>query len=221
MRYLGMALYAEGPTDYYFLKPLVRRLCEELCARQSEERLEIGDVLELDDPADRRDESREDRITAAASAAQGAWHILFIHADGASQPDRAREDQISPAIRRLEMELGAGYGSVAVVPIRETEAWLLADGNALRQAFGTSRTNKDLGIPTTPREVERIADPKQVLNAACLAATTRGRGRRRAASAYFELIGELVSLEELLKVPAFKTFHDELCGTLQRLRFIK
>lgn len=220
MRYLGLALYAEGPTDYYFLKPLLRRVCEELCARRSIERLEIGDVLALDDPDERRDESREERIAAAAADAQGAWHILFIHADGAGQPDRVREEQIEPAIRRLKAELGAGYGSIAVIPIRETEAWLLADGNALRQAFGTSLSNSGLGIPASPRDVERIAEPKQVLDAACVMATQRRRGRQRKASAYFELLGECTSLTELLKVPAFKKMHDELIDTLQHLRFI-
>lgn len=221
MRYLGLALYAEGPTDYYFLKPLLRRICEELCAHRSQEKVEIGDVLGLDDSVDRRNENREERITAAARHARGAWHILFIHADGAGQSDRVREEQIAPAMRRLENEFDAKHGSVAVIPIRETEAWLLADGNALRQAFGTSLSNNDLGIPATPRDVERIADPKQTLDAACTSATQRRRSRQKKTSPYFELIGEHASLRELLRIPAFKTMHDELIGTLQRLQFIR
>lgn len=221
MRYLGLALYAEGPTDYYFLKPLLRRLCEKLCAHRGEGQIEIGDVLELDDPADRRDQSREERITAAASEARDAWHILFIHADGASFPNRAREEQVAPAMRRLEDGLGAGCRAVAVIPIRETEAWILADEKALRQAFGTSRTDADLGIPAPPREVERITDPKQVLDAVCAIATNRRRGRQRKAAAYFELIAECTSIENLEKVPAFKALYDELSEALQRLGFIR
>ena len=46
---------------------------------------------------------------------------------------------------------------VAVVPIRETEAWLLADPDALPR--GGSR---DVS-PASPREVESIADPKKPL----------------------------------------------------------
>lgn len=221
MRYLGLALYAEGPTDYYFLKPLLRRVCEELCASRSDERLEIGDVLELDDPIDLRDQSREYRIAAAARAARSAWHILFIHADGAGQTDRARNEQVAPAMQRLAAELGSGYSSVAVIPIRETEAWLLADGNALRQAFGTSLDNNELGIPISPRDVERIADPKQVLDAACTTATQRRRSRQKKSSAYFELIGERVSLPELRRVPAFQAMHEELIAALQQLRYIR
>ena len=32
MHYLGLALYAEGRTDDRFLGPVLRRLCEEVCA---------------------------------------------------------------------------------------------------------------------------------------------------------------------------------------------
>ena len=35
MHYLGLALYAEGPTDYYFLRPLLPRLCEDICLRMA------------------------------------------------------------------------------------------------------------------------------------------------------------------------------------------
>jgi|GEM_PF-369510 len=220
MRYLGLALYAEGPTDYYFLKPLLRRVCESLCACQGVVPLEIGDILELDDPVESRDERRAERIATTASASRDAWHILFLHADGSGNPDRVREEQVAPAMRCLEAELGVEYGSVAVIPVRETEAWLLADGDSLRRAFGINRSDQELGIPSLARDVEGIPDPKQVLEAACVMTASRRRGRRKKASAFFELIGELVSIDTLRQIPAFKAMHDELSETLQRLGFI-
>jgi hypothetical protein len=33
MRYLGLAIFAEGPTDYRFLPPVLRRATEDLCLR--------------------------------------------------------------------------------------------------------------------------------------------------------------------------------------------
>ena len=33
MQYLGLALYAEGKTDYRFLRPLLLRLCLSACGR--------------------------------------------------------------------------------------------------------------------------------------------------------------------------------------------
>ena len=35
MQYLSLALYAEGPTDYRFLSPLLQRLCEDICLRDA------------------------------------------------------------------------------------------------------------------------------------------------------------------------------------------
>ncbi len=43
MHYLGLALYAEGRTDYYFLCPLLQRLCEDICAQEANQLVEISD----------------------------------------------------------------------------------------------------------------------------------------------------------------------------------
>ena len=36
MKYLGLALYAEGPTDHEFLSPLLLRVCEDLALRSGQ-----------------------------------------------------------------------------------------------------------------------------------------------------------------------------------------
>ena len=64
MRYLGLALYAEGPTDYRFLSSLLRRLVESLCARLASDIIEVSEVLPLDAPADCKETARGGRIAA-------------------------------------------------------------------------------------------------------------------------------------------------------------
>ena len=92
MHYLGLALYAEGRTDYYFLRPLLLRLCEDICLNEANQAVEFGEeVVGLNEPARLKDAPREQRIVGAAREAQGAWRILFIHTDGASNAERARE----------------------------------------------------------------------------------------------------------------------------------
>ncbi len=54
MRYLGLALFAEGPTDYRFLPPVLRRTTEELCLN-ARTTVEIGDVLNLYPPEEYQD----------------------------------------------------------------------------------------------------------------------------------------------------------------------
>lgn len=91
MAYLGLALFAEGPTDHRFLKPVLRRLCENMCLQHAKMMVDIGDVLELHSPVRVREESREIRIREAARESRGAWHILFIHADGSGDYPGARK----------------------------------------------------------------------------------------------------------------------------------
>ena len=52
MQYLSLALYAEGPTDYRFLSPLLQRLCEDICLRDALDLVEVSEVLALDDSED-------------------------------------------------------------------------------------------------------------------------------------------------------------------------
>jgi len=50
MHYLGLALYAEGRTDYYFLRPLLLRLCEDICLNEANQAVEFGEeVIGLND----------------------------------------------------------------------------------------------------------------------------------------------------------------------------
>jgi hypothetical protein len=160
MHYLGLALYAEGPTDYYFLCPLLRRLCEDICAQEANQSVEVTDVLPLDHPVTSGEASREIRIRDAARLAGGAWRIIFVHADGSGDPGRMREQLAQPALDLLRQEFqGKGLG-VAVIPVRETEAWAIADGDALRRVFGTTIIDKDMGLPRTAKALESDADPK-------------------------------------------------------------
>ncbi len=222
MRYLGLALFAEGPTDHRFLRPLLRRLSEELCARHGESPIEIGDVLELHTLPETRDESREVRILAAARDSVEAWNILFIHTDGGGDPAAARAQKVVPAARRIEAELEVSApGTVAVVPVRETEAWALADGKALREVFGSRLDDEALGVPSTAARVETFRDPKHQLRSAYRTAAG-GRRRRRLASVatLLEAIGERVSLDVLRRIPALETLEADLSEALRQLRYI-
>lgn len=219
MRYLGLALYAEGSTDYHFLRPLLQRLCEELCANEALAPVEVSEVLALNHPAGTNEEAREQRVLAAAKEARGSWRILFVHADGASDPMRARDEQVEPSLGLLRDTFeGEGIG-VAVVPVRESEAWAIADGDAIRSAFGTNLNDGQLGLPPR-RAVETAADPKAVLQAAFLATKPSGRRRKQGSSPYLNTLGEAVSLDQLRELGAFKRLIEELRGALKHLQIL-
>lgn len=220
MHYLGLALYAEGKTDYYFLRPLLQRLCEELCTQEASQAVEVSTVLALDHPESKQDASREVRILAAAEQARDAWRILFVHADAAGNATHAREQLTQPAIDQLRQRFAAQGVGVAVVPVRETEAWAINDGDALRQVFGTTLSDAEMGIPQTSAAVESTADPKAVLNTAFDATRPSGRRKRQGVSPMLNAIGEQVSFARLRQLQAFFSLENELRLALTQLRIL-
>ena len=221
MRYLGLALFAEGITDHHFLAPILRRLTTDLCMQLANDMVEIGEILELHSPARYRDRDRETRILEAARAARGAYAVLFIHTDGAGDPDSARRERVEPAAQRIANELAQQERTVAVVPVRETEAWSLVDGDALRGAFGTVLDDSRLGVPVRPREVERIPDPKQTLKQAFIRVIGTRRLKKKKVEAFLDVIGERVQLGRLREVPAFQHLEQDLRAALLDLGYFR
>jgi len=221
MHYLGLALYAEGRTDYSFLCPLLARLCEDICTHDAERAVEFSEVLRLDHPASANDAPREERIVVAASEARNAWHILFVHADGSGDPARKHQEQVQPAIDRLRQQpFGKGLG-VAVIPVRETEAWAIVDGDALRRVFGTTLTDDQLGLPGSPNAAEAVPDPKALLKTAFQATQPSARRRKQGVSPMLNALGEQVSLKRLRELAAFSSLEHELRQALRQLLILK
>lgn len=222
MRYLGLALYAEGPTDERFLGPLLLRLSVDICHRASRHRIEINDeLLILTHSGKLGRASREDRIVDAARQAQGSWSILFVHADADGDAVRARRERTQPALDRLRQEFDARGQGVAVIPVRETEAWALCDGDALRSCFGSTLDDRALGLPANAKAVERLADPKRCLDD--VYAASRAGVRRRPHRSVHEMygaLGEQVALDRLRGLHAFAALETELTQVLAALHIL-
>jgi hypothetical protein len=96
--YLRLLLYAEGKTDYRLLPPLLRRLTERVCLESARGIVDIEDVQGIDTP---KKGNRATRIVESARALWGGACVLFIHADGAGEPERARAEQVAPAAKLI------------------------------------------------------------------------------------------------------------------------
>lgn len=217
MHYLGLALYAEGPTDYQFLGPLLPRLCAHLCATESKASVDVGEVVPLNHPDTLKGRPRDERIAAAAAMHEGAWHIVFVHVDGSGDPDKARSQSVQPALDALHSRFPAAAPGVGVVPVRETEAWLLVDGDALRSVFGVNLSDAQLGLPSPRHTAESCIDPKAVLNAAFLATRPTGLRRRKGTAPMLTALGDQVSLESLAHLPSFRRLTEDLRTALRHM----
>lgn len=215
MKYLVLAYFhdVEGTSDWPFLEPVCRRLLEQVLL-EAEHPVEIQrQVLALG--RGRRDlESQQ----ALVRERRGEFHIVFLHADGGGDPDRAYRDRIEPVADVLPLESNARL--VGVVPVHETEAWMICDGEALREAFGTRLDDRRLGVPLAPGEIEAMADPKACFDRIYVTARG-GRRHRRHSGPRRELLGETVALDALRRLEAFRSFETRLRQALAELGFLR
>lgn len=196
MRYLTSALISEGRSDDEFLPRLLTRALDDMCSSDFDDVVEVADVVVL---RTRSGPPAVDSVIQMVERQAGSFSLVFFHRDRGANQERVKREWIDPL---REMWGSRAERLITVVPVRETEAWLLADGAALRRALGVRWSDAAIGVPGTPQMVEKIGDPKSVL------AQLGGRVRRPIDS-YFARLGELVSLDVLANVPAFRSWQEE------------
>lgn len=151
-------LVAEGSSDEVLLHPL-RWLLEALSPAPVD--------LRWVDLRGRPRRTTRDKVDSALE--EGPCRLLFVHRDADAAAPEARRAEIAEAC-------GSRVVFVPVVPVRETESWLLLDEPALRGAAGCPR-GAELALPP-PRQVESVADPKSLLRDLLTTASALS-GRRR------------------------------------------
>lgn len=225
MHYLRLALIPEGSSDHRFLPVVLRRLTLDLCARFAGRHVEVDEEVPnltalpvVTGPED----TAQERLRQFLFQAAGTFNILFIHADGGSHPPTAQAQHFQPWADWMAAEPRfEGSRPVAVIPIREMEAWALVDGEALRSAFGAVVADEELGVPARPRDVESIQDPKWSLDQAYATVVGRRRRKKERAVHFLSAIGERVRLERLRQVPAFRQLENDLQAALDSLGYFR
>ena len=193
MRYLTCSLLAEGDSDLAFLGRLLHRQLEEIASGSG--RFYFDQIVSS--PC--RTIHSKDRVLASVTEDLGCYDVVLAHNDHneSGKLDQLREKLCVPSDSRL----------IGLVPVRETEAWMLVDLDALRSLGGGVDVS---GLSANPGDVERIKDPKAVLNQAL---------GKRASDDVFEFLGLHVSLTRLAQVPAYQTFLHDLTTALKELNF--
>ena len=143
-----------------------------------------------------------------------------MHTDGGGDPERARRTLAEPALDLLRQECAEDGIGIAVVPVRETEAWSLVDGSALRTVFGTSLDDKQLGLPPIG-SVESLPDPKRILDDAFAATNPPPSRRRKGASPMLSALGDSVSVDRLRHLSGFQCLEEELERALRQLNVLR
>jgi hypothetical protein len=125
---IHFVLVGEGPSDEGLI-PHLENLCIELGA--TEVTGIAPDFQRLESPIRK---TVMDKLQAALQLEPTA-NLFFVHRDADSRNPQPRYAEIKTAASNCELE--APW--VAVVPVQETEAWLLLDEGAIRSVAGHPR----------------------------------------------------------------------------------
>ncbi|MFF0035231.1 hypothetical protein ACFYRG_03295 [Streptomyces mirabilis] len=194
LRYFSLALLTEGLSDQWFLLPLINRQVEAL-ESESASGFDFGGTA----PGGCFTVAPRERVVQEVELLLEHMDIVMIHHDHneRNKIDSVRE-RLSHAAERI----------IGIVPVRETEAWMLADHTSL--PAGPELVVQRL--IRSPREVERVADPKKTLADAF--------GPRHRPEYDFDRLGQRASLRVLRQIPAYDRWVGELRTAMENLRFL-
>lgn len=193
-RYLTPGLLTEGPEDEAFLSELVIRQLD-LMSAESVVGFETGAVQSY--PC--RTVASAVDVTEAATVLLGYCDIVLVHHD---HNERDKFTRLREAVDATSQSL------VGVIPVRETEAWQLADRGLLAELLPGADL---LTVPDRVKDLEKLADPKKVL---------AGLVGRRSSATFARLLGESVDLARLAQLSAYQRFLDDLNSALKELTFL-
>ncbi|HVR95147.1 MAG TPA: hypothetical protein VMW27_00930 [Thermoanaerobaculia bacterium] len=201
----------EGSSDEGII-PHLENLCIELGA--DEVTGTAIDFRRLEQPIGRTVEAK----LQAALRLEPEANLFFLHRDSDSRNPDPRHAEISAAVEASKLP----RSWVPVVPVQETEAWLLLDETAIRAVAGRPNGRRALDLPR-PQEVEMIAHPKERLqNALIDAAEVTGRRlerfRREFPNHRFLLLQRLSLDGPLRDVSSWVRMRDKLHQELQGMK---
>jgi hypothetical protein len=148
---------------------------------------------------------------------EASANLIIIHRDADIRDPEPRYREIALAVERLRLETPW----VAIVPVQETEAWLLLDETAIRSVAGNPNGRVELALPP-PARAERIVNPKEFLeNTLVVASELTGRRvvrfRNSLAAKRKQLLEQLPVGGRLERVESWMRFRRELAAVVSRL----
>jgi len=218
---LLIGLYTEGPTDIRFLESIVKRTFEKICFDECSKSVQVSDIFPIKIT---KSSFIEDVINASRQGADNfGIIILCVHADADDSSDKGvYQNKITPALSAIENAEDEGICKiiVPVIPVRMTEAWMLADKALLKKEIGTNKTDQELDIYRAP---EQYADPKATIEEAIRIAqqerTRRHRNKLMIADIYLS-IGQSISIDKLKQIPSYIKFQENIRIAFRKLNYL-
>ncbi len=223
MRTLTIAFSPEGPTDVRFLGSVIRRTAEALLTAHGRGQTDVLEPIAFMRPKGELDGA--ERLLAVARLAFG-FHCLVVHADADdTTPAAAWAQRLAPGQQLIAADAKAQQQVVRLVPVAMTEAWMLADAPALREALDTDLDAvRDLELPR-PARAEQATHPKNALKTALqrIQDALPPRRRQPVPQLMADLYGQLaeVPLTSLRELESYRQFETDFRAALAEQGFVE
>lgn len=221
MAQLFIGLMAEGATDYRFLRPVIENTLLTIAYNEVELDLEIQVFDIIIDKVGRFN----DNVLSASKIGFKQFGImtLVIHTDADSlNCKKAYNNKVYPAIELIRIQSSTELCKeiIALIPIYETESWMLADKELFKKYIGTKKTNAQLGIDGHP---ETFSQPKEKIKEAIRIGRMDLPNKIKkniTIEDLYSILGEAISLESLCKFESYRDFEKNVRNALINLNLI-
>ena len=222
-RGISIGLLAEGDTDMRFFKSIIERTFKQI-RNECKKQIDIYEIEEISNT--KGTVSKEAILEAAKETQKEGLMVLCVHIDADNKSDVAVfKNKINPVLVDLKKKDSTRYCHtlLPIVPIQETEAWMLADKELLKNYLRTKKTYKELGIDVKP---ENVADPKEKIKNAIRKAKEHQTKRKRKSrsnleiSDLYQIIGTNLALEKLEPLSSYKKFEENVRKVFRELNYL-
>jgi len=143
--------------------------------------------------------------------------VLFVHRDADNSDPNPRRQEIQSAVDEISASGQLSIPSIPVVPIQETEAWLLLDEKAIRCAANNPNGKNNLELPHW-RRIEQCPDAKSELRRVLRKATEYGPLRLKrfdTESARTRVVNYFSDFKVLRQLSGFRQLESDLVALRQ------
>lgn len=217
MNVLSWTLYTEGETDRDYLGTLLPRIIEHVAF--ASERGPAAMVPEQPAAIFGRKERAFDQAAKEICTAREAFVLLFVHGDSGGRGQQTTLDRRTAGLCRMAHD-ACGFSlerCIVVAPRQATEAWCLADPDALRSALQLRHNHEFPELSAAPRGLEQMTDPKATAQS-ILANLLRGR-RRRPPRFPYTVVAQQQRLEVLRTLPAVEDLYQSVRRALATIGY--
>jgi hypothetical protein len=221
MAQIFVGIIAEGTTDYRFLESIIEKTLVEIvfeCVGQIDVDVK---VIECE-----KGNSFNEYVLNGAQKGHQEYGItmLIVHADAdSSSASNTYNNKINPAIVSLNNQSNHTHCKqlAALVPIQETEAWMLADKNILIKQIGTKKSEAELNINGNP---ETINNPKERIEEAIRIGRLEMPKKLKDSlklSDLYSYLGQAIQVEKLKALSSFQDFETNIRKVLVDLNLLQ